>query len=81
MNPQPIAVSLVPYCGFTLLGRYNGLKYHLWRSGPDAVRTLCGGMRALEDTVMLRPADSEQDAQTWSLCVRCRNLIPQEYRG
>jgi hypothetical protein len=59
----------------------NGLKYHLWRSGPDAVRTLCGGMRALEDTVMLRPADSEQDAQTWSLCVRCRNLIPQEYRG
>ena len=59
----------------------NGLKYHLWRSAPDAVRTLCGSMRAFEGTVMLRPADSEQDAQDWSLCVRCRNLIPQEDRG
>jgi len=107
VNPQPIAVSLVPYCGFTLLGHEkspvkktgsfvwlrpcpdtvwpqrlpSGLKYHLWRSGPDAVRALCGSMRAGEYTVMLRPADSEQDNREWSLCVRCSNLIPQEDRG
>ena len=59
----------------------NCLKYHLWRAGPDAVRSLCGSMKALEGKAMLRPADSEQDAQDWSLCVRCRDLIPQEVYG
>ena len=59
----------------------NGLKYHLWRSAPGALRSLCGSMKALEGKVMIRPWDSDQDARDWSLCVRCRNLIPQEDRG
>ena len=59
----------------------NGLKYHLWRSGPGALRSLCGSMKALEGKVMIRPWDSQQDNRDWSLCVRCRNLIPQEAHG